>query len=144
MRRRFRSLITSSRSIPTHPWAVVTRSYILLKAKQPDQAVSILKKAISLIPAKEKPAPVFYLMLAAAENERPPVETGLKRALAVIDQGLERLPESIELVQAKHVALRADGQADAAIAFVLAKAKESPKGPYRARARHHLPRNEAL
>ncbi len=70
-------------------------------------------------------------MLAAAENERPPVETGLKRALAVIELGLKRLPESIELVQAKHVALRADGQAEAAIAFVQAKAKEFPKGPYR-------------
>ena len=116
---------------PTHPWAVVTRSYILLKAKQADQAVAILKKAISLIPPKEKPAPVFYLMLAAAENERPPLETGLKRALAVIDQGLDRLPEAIELVQAKHVALRADGQADAAIAFVTAKAKQFPSGPYR-------------
>ena len=41
------------------------------------------------------------------------------------------MPDAIELVQAKHVALRADGQADAAIAFVLAKAKEFPKGPYR-------------
>ena len=116
---------------PTHPWAAVTRSYMLLKAKKPDQAVSILKKAISLVPAKDKPAPVFYLMLAAAENERPPAETGLKRALTVIDQGLERLPEAIELIQAKHVALRADGQGSAAIAFVLAKAKESPKGPFR-------------
>jgi cellulose synthase operon protein C len=116
---------------PTHSWAAVTRSYMLLKAKNPDQAVSILKKAISLIPAKDKPAPVFYLMLAAAENERPPAETGLKRALTVIDQGLDRLPEAIELIQAKHVALRADGQGDAAIAFILAKAKESPKGPFR-------------
>jgi len=115
----------------THPWAVVTRSYVFLKAKQPDRAVAILNKAISLIPATEKPAPVFYLMLAAAENERPPVETGLKRALAVIDLGLKRLPESIELVQAKHVALRADGQGDAAIAFVEAKAKEFPNGAYR-------------
>ncbi len=58
--------------------------------------------------------------------------TGLKRALAVIDEGLDRLPEAIELIQAKHVALRADGQGDAAIAFVQAKAKEFPKGPYRA------------
>jgi tetratricopeptide (TPR) repeat protein len=116
---------------PTHPWAAVTRSYMLLKAKQPDRAVSILEKAVSLIPAKDKPAPVFYLMLAAAQNERPPAETGLKRALAVIEQGLDRLPEAIELIQAKHVALRADGQGEAAIAFVLAKAKESPKGPYR-------------
>ena len=47
----------------------------------------------------------------------------------MIDEGPRRLPESIELVQAKHVALRADGQADAAIAFVQAKAKEFPKGP---------------
>jgi cellulose synthase operon protein C len=117
---------------PTHPWAAVTRSYIFLKAKQADRAAAILRKAVSLTTAKEKPAAVLYLMLAAAENERLPVATGLKRALAAIDEGLARLPDSIELIQAKHVALRADGQADAAVAFVQAKAKEFPKGPYRA------------
>ena len=37
----------------------------------------------------------------------------------------------MELVQAKHVALRADGQGEAAIAFVVAKSKEYPNGPYR-------------
>ncbi len=116
---------------PSNAAAVVTRSYILLKAKEPEKAVAILRKAITMVPAKEKPAAVFYLMLAAAENERQPVATGLKRALAVIDEGLAREPEAAELVQAKHVALRADGQADAAIAFVEAKAKEFPKGPYR-------------
>ncbi len=117
---------------PAHPWAVVTRSYLLLKEKNPDRAASILRKAISLFQDKEKPTPVFYLMLAAAENERPPVNTCLKRALAAIDEGLIRLPDAIELIQAKHVSLRADGQADAAIAFVQAKAKEFPSGPCRA------------
>ncbi len=117
---------------PTHTWAVVTRSYILLKAKQPDKAATILRKALSLIAAKDRPAPVLYLMLAAAENEQPPPATGLKRALGVIDEGLARLPDAIELVQSKHVALRALGQPDAAIEFVQAKAKEFPKGPYRA------------
>ena len=118
---------------PTHPWAVVTRSYILLKAKQPDQAAAILRKAISLVPAKEKPAPVFYLMLAAAENERPPV-AHRPQACSRRDR---RGPRSIARRRSSWSRpstsrLRADGQADAAIAFVEAKAKEFPKGPYRA------------
>ena len=42
------SSITCSRSIPTNAAAVVTRSYILLKAKQYDRAAAILRKAIEL------------------------------------------------------------------------------------------------
>ncbi len=117
---------------PTHTWAAVTRSYVLLKAKQPEPAAAILRKAVSLVAAKDKPAPVLYLMLAAAENERPPAASGLKRALGVVEEGLARLPDSIELVQAKHDALRRLGQTDAAIEFVEAKARDFPKGPYRA------------
>ena len=117
---------------PTHPLAVVTRSYIFLRAKQPDRAAATIRKAISLTRGKEKPAPVFYLLLAAAENERPPADTALKRVVAVIDEGLARSPDAIELVQAKHVTLRADGRPDAAIAFVQAKVKEFPNGPFRA------------
>ncbi len=38
---------------PTHTWAAVTRSYILLKAKQPDRAAAILRKAVSLVSAEK-------------------------------------------------------------------------------------------
>ena len=63
---------------PTNPSAVVTRSYILLKAKKNDQAAAILRKAIDLANKKEKPPASFYLMLAAVENETPPKPTALE------------------------------------------------------------------
>ena len=52
--------------------AVVTRWYIFLKAKQYDQAAAILKNAIEPAGRKDKAPAVFYLMLAAVENEKPP------------------------------------------------------------------------
>jgi len=116
---------------PACATAVVTRSYIFLKAKQYDQAAAILKNAIELSTGKEKAPAVFYLMLAAVENEKPPAATALKRAVAILDQGLEPMPDAVELVQAKYAALRADGQSRAAVAFVEAKAKAFPKGPFR-------------
>jgi len=116
---------------PTNPSAVVTRSYILLKAKKNDQAAAILRKAIDLANQKDKSPASFYLMLAAVENETPPKPTALKRALDVLDQGLERSPDSSELVQTKYVARKAGGDLKAATALVEAKAKDFPKGPFR-------------
>jgi predicted Zn-dependent protease len=116
---------------PTNAAAVVTRSYILLKAKQSDRAATILRKAIELSTRHEKAPVAFYLMLAAVENETPPEATSLKRALAALDLGLVPSPDAAELVQAKYAALRADGQSQAAMDFVAGKAKEFPKGPFR-------------
>jgi predicted Zn-dependent protease len=116
---------------PTNAAAVVTRSYILLKAKQHAQAAAILRRGIQLAEQKEKAPAVFYLMLAAVENESAPTATALARALGVLETGLERSPDSVELVQAKYAALRADGQTAAAVALVEAKAKAFPKGPFR-------------
>ena len=116
---------------PACATAVVTRSYIFLKAKQYDQAAAILKNAIELATRKEKAPAVFYLMLAAVENEKPPAATALKRAVTILDQGLEAIPEAVELVQAKYTAMRTDGQSRAAVEFVEAKAKAFPKGPFR-------------
>jgi predicted Zn-dependent protease len=116
---------------PTNQAAVVTRSYILLKAKKNDQALAILRNAIDLSNKQGKTPASFYLMLAAVENETEPKSTALKRALAVLDQGLERLPDSPELVQTKYVAMKSDGQVKPATALVEAKAKAFPKGPFR-------------
>ena len=123
----------SSGSNPTNPSAVVTRSLILLQAKEHSQAAAILHKAIELTASekKEKPPAVFYLMLAAVENETPPSTDALKRAGKVLDSGLEAHPMAFELVQAKYLALVAGGDPAAALAFVEAKAKEDPKGPFR-------------
>ena len=114
---------------PTNPPAVVTRSYILLKAKQYEQASAILRTAIEHLKQKKEPQPaVFYLLLAAVENDKPPLASALDRAIAILDSGLELLPSSLELVQAKFSALKAAGRSQAAIEFMEAKAKAFPKG----------------
>ncbi len=97
------------------------------------QAAAILHKAIELTAQgrKEKPPAVFYLMLAAVENETPPAAEALTRALKVLDTGLEVQPTAYELVQAKYLALVASGDPEGALAFVEARAKEDPKGPFR-------------
>ena len=99
------SSTTCSRSIRPIPSAVVTRSYILLKAKQNDQAVAILRKAIELADQKDKAPAVFYLMLAAVENEKPPaVDRPQARASRSSTRASSARPTSVELVQAKYVA----------------------------------------
>ncbi len=118
---------------PTNPSAVVTRSYILLQDKQPDQAAKVLRTAIELTAkdGKTKPPAVFYLMLAAVENEMPPATDALARALKVLDDGLRVHPAVDELVKARYLALVAAGRAGEAIGFLEAKVKEDPKGPFR-------------
>ncbi|HZW32760.1 MAG TPA: tetratricopeptide repeat protein [Isosphaeraceae bacterium] len=118
---------------PTNPSAVVSRAYILLQTKQPAQAAALLRRAIERTAQdrKEPPPAVFYLMLAAVENETPPAATAVKRALAVLDAGLQQQPLALELVQAKYLALVAAGDSRGALALVEAKAQEDPKGPFR-------------
>ena len=73
---------------PTNPAAVVTRSYIFLSAKKYDESARILRRAIELATAKkEKPAAVFYLMLAAVENEMPPASSTTQRAAPSSSRG---------------------------------------------------------
>ena len=89
MPRPWPSSTTYCRPIPRNPAAVVTRSYILLKAKQHEQASAILRTAIEHLKRKKEPPPaVFYLLLAAVENDRPPAATAFDRAIATLDQGL--------------------------------------------------------
>jgi tetratricopeptide (TPR) repeat protein len=116
---------------PANPSAVVTRSFILLKEKNYDQSAKVLRKAIEISKKAEKSPPVFYLMLAAVENETPPRESALERALKALDDGLSRSPDSSELVQTRYVAMSAGGDKKGAISFVETKAKEFPKGPFR-------------
>jgi cellulose synthase operon protein C len=113
---------------PCNPPAVVTRSYIHLKAKQHEQASSILRTALEQLKQKKEPQPaMFYLLLAAVENDRPPTATAFDRAIAILDAGLSTLPGALELVQAKYYALKAVGKTPAAVEFVEAKAKAFPK-----------------
>jgi tetratricopeptide (TPR) repeat protein len=117
---------------PTNPAAVVTRAYIFLTTKNYDQSGQILRRAIELASAKkEKPAAVFYLMLAAVENESPPASTKTERARAALEQGLEVQPQSIELLQAEYLLLTTAGDPRAAVALIEEKAKNDPKGVFR-------------
>jgi predicted Zn-dependent protease len=114
---------------PAHPAAVVTRAYLLAEAKQLDAAATLLRQAITQ--AKEQPPAVFFLMLAAIENRRPPADTAPGRALATIDQGLAVQGEALELVQAKYQLLKQTQDARAALAFVEAKARDSGNDDFR-------------
>ena len=112
---------------------MITRSYILLQDKQHDRAGAVLRAAIEASgkDGKTRPPAVFYLMLAAVENETPPANDALPRALKVLDDGLRIHPEVEELVKARYLALAASGRAAEALAFLEGKVKEDPKGPVR-------------
>jgi len=117
---------------PANPAGAVTRAFIHLQAKEHDRAAAVLRGAIDLSSKDGGKAPEpLYLMLAVVENETPPRETASTRALKVIDEGLAAQPASMQLAQAKYLALAKSGDAKDALAFVEAKAKEDPKGPYR-------------
>jgi tetratricopeptide (TPR) repeat protein len=72
-------------------------------------------------------------MLAAIDTLTPPLDTGAKRALGSLDEGLEVQPGSTELVYAKYRVLRTAKNDQAAVAFVESKAKAEtdPRGPFR-------------
>ncbi|MDX2038678.1 MAG: tetratricopeptide repeat protein [Isosphaeraceae bacterium] len=116
---------------PGHPAAVVIRAEMLAGEGKNPEAIALIRKAMASTPDRSKSPVVFTLMLAAIENVTPPTDTGLKRALAVLDQGLEAQPGSVELVQAKARVLTLSDSSAAANAFVESKAKADPKGPWR-------------
>jgi predicted Zn-dependent protease len=110
---------------PAHPAAVVTQAYLLAEAKKLDLAATLLRQAIAGTAARagEKPPAVFFLMLAAIDNQSPPADSAPRRALATLDQGLEGQPRALELVKAKYQLLRRTDGARAAVAFVESKAR---------------------
>ena len=117
---------------PTNAAAVVTRSYIDMNAKKYDEAAGLLSRAIELTSKNQEKTPaVFFLMLAAVENERPPAATQTTRARAVLKRGLTVQPDSIELVQAEYYLLTSSGDLKGAIEFIESKTRVDPKGTYR-------------
>ena len=117
---------------PAFPGAVVTRAEILSRTEKHADAIATIRRALDTSAASGKKAPaVLYLMLAAVESKAPPENTGFARALTVLDQGLTQQPDSTELVQAKCRVLTLTQGLKAGAAFVEAKAKANPKGPYR-------------
>jgi cellulose synthase operon protein C len=117
---------------PTYPGAVVTRAEILARAKKSPEAIATIQKAIDASTAAGRKNPsVFYLMMAAVETTTPPITEGFARALIILDKGLESLPDSVELVQAKIRVLTITNGAKAGLEFVEEKATENPKGPFR-------------
>ena len=117
---------------PTYPGAVVTRAEILARTDKHAEAIATIRKAVDAATAAgNQPPAVFYLMMAAVESTAPPADTGFSRALTVLDSGLEREPDSLELVQAKCRVLSITQGVKAGAAFVEEKAKANPAGPYR-------------
>jgi cellulose synthase operon protein C len=117
---------------PTNPAGVVTRSYIDLSAKKYDQAAGVLRRAIELTgKTPDKTPAVFFLMLAAVENEMSPAATQTTRAREALESGLTVQPDSIELVQAEYFLLTSTGDLKGAVAFIESKTKVDPKGTYR-------------
>src|SRR5208283_2873723 len=79
----------------------------------------------------EKSPAVFFLMLAAVENEMPPAATRTTRARDELERGLTVQPESIELVQAEYFLLASTGDPQGAIAVIESKTSNDPKGIFR-------------
>ena len=117
---------------PSYPGAVVTRAEILSRTDHHADAIATIRRGIEAATSRgEKAAAALYLMMAAVEANSPPKETGFVRALTVLDRGLDDQPDSIELVQAKGKVLTKTQGLKAGAAFVEAKARANPSGPYR-------------
>ena len=115
---------------PAHPWAASVQIQMLVAANKLEEAKRVVSAALDSSPDKAKVPVAFFLLNAAVENSMPPVADSLKRALAAVEQGLSSQPASVELVQAKCRLLGLLGDQKGAIAFVDAKAKTDPKGPF--------------
>ena len=117
---------------PSNAAGVVTRAFIEMSCKKFEAAAGVLKQAIELTSKQPEKAPaVFFLMLAAVENERPPAATRTARARDVLERGLAMQPESLELLQAEYYLLASTGDVSGAIAVVESKAKSDSKGTFR-------------
>lgn len=81
---------------PTHAGAAALKGFILADRKQYDAAA----KAVSQAMSADKPPVSLVLLLAALENGRDPQETRTKRAMEVLNAGLAKNPDSVELIQA--------------------------------------------
>ncbi len=112
---------------PAHTSAVVSRAYMLWEAKKTSEASALIRKAIAQ-PGGQKPPAVFYLMLAALENDTPPAADSTQRAMTALDQGLEAQPQAPDLVQAKYKLLSITEGPKAAMAYVESEAMGDSKG----------------
>ncbi len=116
---------------PTNPAAVVTRSYILLKAKQHDQASAILRKAIELVTQKKEKQPAVFYLDAGGRRERagPRPRRRSSGPSRFSIKASSRCPTRSSWCRPSTTALKAAGQIPSgAIEFVEAKAKAFPKG----------------
>ncbi len=113
---------------PAHPWAVAVQVQMFAASGRMAEAQALVRRALDATPDKAKAPVAFFLLGAAVENGLPPVADGLKRALAVVEEGLAAQPRSVELVQAKCRLLGLMGDRKAAVAFAESKAKDDPSG----------------
>ncbi|WP_165072297.1 tetratricopeptide repeat protein [Paludisphaera rhizosphaerae] len=117
---------------PANAAAVVTRSFLHMKVKQYPEATTLLRGAVDRCKKDgEKVPDAFYLMLAAVENESPPLETSPARTIKVVDEALADQPDLVSLIQAKYLIMAKGGDAAGALAFLQSKSENDPKGTYR-------------
>jgi tetratricopeptide (TPR) repeat protein len=109
---------------PTHTSAVANRAYILSSQKKNAEAAVMLRAAIDA-PRKENPPAVLYAMLAAVQSLNTNDKSLLRIALATLDEGLAKQPDSFELINAKYKVLRVLEGPKAALEFFELKAKAS-------------------
>ncbi len=114
------------RKEPGYAPAVAIRAY-QLATSQPAEAAELIRKAI----ASGSQPPSIHLMLAGIENKLPPTDTGLKRALAAIDEGLKTHAGSTELIKGRYLLLRLSGDPSGALAYVREAARSDSVGEVR-------------
>ncbi len=109
------------RALKEHPGygrAASYRALLLASQKKVEEAAATIRRAM----AAEKQPAEMYLMLAAVEKLSP--KDGTDRALKDLELGLEKYPDSIELIQVRYQLL-ASKKDPKAVAFVEEKAKAS-------------------
>lgn len=111
------------RKAPGYAPAVAIRAFQLAPS-QPTEAAALIRKAI----ATESQPPSIHLMLAGIENQLPPADTGVQRALAAIDDGLKAHAGSTELIKGRYLLLRLSGDPSGALAYVREAAKTDQDG----------------
>lgn len=84
------------KATPNHPGAVTYRALLLLDKNQVAEAGALVKKAIAAGNAPQG----LYLLIAAIENQSGP--SGMPRAKAALDEGLQVHADSSELYRARY------------------------------------------
>lgn len=109
---------------PGHSGAVVLKAYLLDEEGRTAEAVDLLRSSIGI---GEQP-PALYLMLAAFAAEGDAADESLAGVRAMLEDGLEVHPNSIDLTRTLYELIRDAEGVDAALAFAEEKAERESDG----------------